>query len=102
MDNLDQLNLRQTPDGTILPVKVVPGASRDRIVGVLGGALKVATSAPPEKGRANAAVAAFLAEALGVVRRGVELVSGPGNARKEFRIAGMSPQQVRQALARMG
>ena len=47
-----------------LIVKVVPGSSRDRIVGKYGDALKVQVSAAPERGRANEAVIALIAIAL--------------------------------------
>ncbi|MCY2929668.1 MAG: DUF167 family protein [Planctomycetota bacterium] len=99
MNGLDQLNLRDVPGGAVLAVKVVPGSSRDKIAGVLGDSLKITTSAAPEKGKANLAVAALLARALGVDKRSVELVSGPSNPRKEFRIAGLSADQVRQRLS---
>ncbi len=95
-----KLDLQTRPDGTVLPVKVVPNASRDRVVGLLGDALKVAVSAPPEKGKANKAVAAVLAEALSLPTRQVRLVSGAASARKEFLIVSTSPQAVRSALAR--
>ena len=83
----------------ILAVKVVPGSSRDRIVGVLGASLKIATSAAPEKGKANAAVAGTLAKALGVDRRSVSLVSGQTSPQKEFRVEGLSEEQLRAILA---
>ncbi|MCE5327031.1 MAG: DUF167 family protein [Planctomycetaceae bacterium] len=99
MKGIEQLDIRDVSGGCVIAVKAVPGSSRDKIVGVLGDALKIATSAPPEKGKANTAVAAILAKALGLDRRAVTLVSGPTNPRKEFLIAGMSPQAAREALA---
>ncbi len=96
-----KLYIRDVPGGAILAVKVVPGSSRDRIVGVLGDSLKIATSAAPEKGKANAAVANILAEALGIDARRVELVSGQTNPRKEFRIAGMTAEALRRQLGEL-
>ncbi len=81
-----------------MDVKVVPGASRDRVVGLLGDRLKIAVSAPAEKGKANKAVCAALAEALGVSPRSVEVVSGPTQPRKTLGIEGLTPAQVRDKL----
>ncbi len=86
----------------MIAVKAVPGASRDRIVGVLGDALKIATAAAPEKGRANKAIAATLAAALGVDRRSVQLVAGPTSPRKQFRIAGLTAAQLRERIGEIG
>ena len=101
MKDADKLNIRPGAGGAILAVKVVPGASRDRIAGVLGDCLKVATSSPPEKGKANAAVAAILAKALGLDRRAVFLHAGPANPRKEFLIAGLSVEELCRRLAEL-
>jgi len=98
MKHLEKLNLRRLPEGTVLPVKVVPGASRNTVAGVLGDCLKVATSAPAEKGKANAAVTKILADALGVDDPAVHLHSGHGRPRKEFLIAGLTPDQLRGRL----
>src|SRR5438309_9293891 len=65
-----------------LQVKVVPGASRNRVVGMLGDALKVQVAAAPEKGKANEAVRAVLAEFFGVKIGQVELISGQTRPRK--------------------
>lgn len=92
------LALRPHADGVLLPVRVVPGASRTRIVGELGGALKVAVAAPPEKGRANRAVADLLARALGLSRGDVRLIAGATSPRKTFLLVGVSPQSARDRL----
>jgi len=100
MKSVENINLRAVANGCVLPVKVVPGASRDRVAGVLGDALKVATSAAPEKGKANAAVAKILARTLGLSAKSVTLVAGMTNPHKEFLIPGLSPEAVRQILAK--
>lgn len=80
--------------GVEIRVKVVPGASRDRIAGLLGDALKVQVSAAPERGKANAAVEALLAKALGVDARSVKVVSGLTSPRKVVRVMGVSAERV--------
>jgi uncharacterized protein (TIGR00251 family) len=73
----------------LLHVKVVPGSSRDRVAGRYGEGVKVQVSAPPEEGKANKAVVAVLAEALGVKPAAVTLVRGHAQPRKVFEIAGV-------------
>lgn len=97
----EKLNLRDAAGGAVIAVKVVPGASRDKIAGILGDALKIATSAPPEKGKANQAVAAILAKALGLDRRSVQLLHGAANPRKEFLVNGLSAEAVRSLISRL-
>lgn len=71
-----------------LRVKVIPRSSRSEIVGKLAdGTLKVRIAAAPEKGRANEALIALLAETYGVPRGSVEILSGHGVARKLVRIS---------------
>jgi uncharacterized protein (TIGR00251 family) len=59
-----------------LAIKVVPGASRDRVVGRYGDAIKVQVSAPPEDGKANKAVVRVLAEFLGTKPDQIEITRG--------------------------
>jgi uncharacterized protein (TIGR00251 family) len=88
-------------ESTLLHVKVVPGSSRDRVAGRYGEGIKVQTSAPPEGGKANAAVANILAQFLGIRSSQVALVSAPANPRKQFRISGLSPAQLAEKLANL-
>jgi uncharacterized protein len=82
----------------ILPVKVVPGSSRDRVAGRYGEGVKVQVSAPPERGKANEAVAEVLRDWLGLGRNQVVLISGHGNPRKTFRLSGLSESDLRTKL----
>jgi uncharacterized protein (TIGR00251 family) len=79
----------------LLPVKVVPKSSRDRIVGELDGALKVAVSAARERGAANAAVCKLIAKTLGLRAQQVTVESGHASPRKTLRLAGTTPEAVR-------
>jgi uncharacterized protein YggU (UPF0235/DUF167 family) len=88
-----------TDGGVRFAVKASPGARRDRIVGEYGGALKVCVRQPPERGRANAAIRALLAAALGVRRADVRIVGGPASSAKLVQAAGLTVQQARRRLA---
>lgn len=79
-------------------MKVVPGARRDEIAGMLGARLKVRVSAPPEGGRANAAVCALVAAALGVRPRQVQIEKGHASAEKTLRVSGADPARVARLL----
>ncbi len=98
MDNVDKLDICDDSGGVVISVKVVPGGSRDRVAGVLGDCLKVATSAPPEKGKANKAVVKILADALNIDKRDVEIISGHAGGRKKFRFNNLSSRAARQRL----
>ena len=79
-------------------MKVVPGASRTRTLGVWNGALRVAVSAPAEGGKANAALVRYLAEMLGVSRSAVEVASGHGSPVKRVVVAGLGIEAARRRL----
>lgn len=81
-----------------LLVKVVPGASRNEIKGWLGEELKIRVSAAPEKGKANKAVCALLAERLGLPTSSVVVVKGQGSPRKRLRIDGIDPEALQARL----
>jgi uncharacterized protein (TIGR00251 family) len=85
-------------EGCILPVRAQPGARRTGLQGEQNGALKVAVTAPPEDGRANAALVEVLREELGLKRSQVELVAGQTARDKRFLIRGVSVDQLRDTL----
>ena len=81
-----------------LNVKVVPGSSRDQIVGWLGDALKIKVMAPPEKGRANEAVVELLSMKLGINTDDIEVVSGHSSPSKLLAFTGMDDEAIKKAF----
>jgi uncharacterized protein (TIGR00251 family) len=71
--------VRADPAGCRLRILAQPGARRDGVVGVHGDRLKVAVRAPPEDGRANAALEELLSAALDCR---CTVVQGHGDRRK--------------------
>jgi uncharacterized protein YggU (UPF0235/DUF167 family) len=65
-----------------------------------GAALRVAVTDAPEDGRANRAVCAAVAEAVGVAPSAVTLTQGASARRKTLRIAG-DPARLSETLNRL-
>jgi uncharacterized protein (TIGR00251 family) len=93
------IRLTSSDGGVRLAIKVVPGASRDRIVGELGDALKIAVKKPPQDGAANRAVVQLIATGLGLPEANVTIVRGHGNPRKEVLVAGLTVAELAARLA---
>jgi uncharacterized protein (TIGR00251 family) len=89
---------RDAAGGAELEVLVQPRASRTRVVGEHDGRLKVQLAAPPVDGEANAALVAFLADALGLRKADVAVLRGETGRRKTVRVAGVGAAAVRAAL----
>ena len=95
----EELAIRDSVDGgCTVSIRVHPGAKRNAIAGIHGGALKVSITAPATDGRANDALIAFIAEWLGIPRARVSLIAGATNRSKTLRIAGKSAAEVQAAL----
>ena len=84
---------------TSLRLRVVPGATRSRVVGRHGDAWKVSVSASPERGRANDAVVALLAEALRVSRRDLEVTAGRSSRDKVVALDGLTLETAEARLS---
>lgn len=82
-------------------VRVCPGASRTKIVGEHDGALKVAVSAAPEKGKANKALLTALAKALGAKKADITLVSGETSRTKRISLRGVGAEALREMLEKI-
>lgn len=82
----------------VLRLRIVPNARRSEVVGVHGDAIKVKVQAPAMDGKANEALCDFLAEALAVPRRAVEIVAGQKSRDKLVAIADLETDEARRRL----
>ena len=83
---------------TRLRLRVSPKAKRNAVAGWHGDALKVSVTAVPERGRANDAVVALLAEALGVAPSSIEVVSGAASKDTVVEVP-LTPDEIARRLA---
>ena len=89
--------LQPVADGIRLRLKVTPKAKRLAIGGLQpeadgGVCLKVAVTAAPEDGKANAAVIALLAKEWGVAKTAISVVAGATDRRKLVEIRGSTAE----------
>ena len=87
---------------TRLRLRVAPGAARPAVVGRYGEAWKVRVAPAPERGKANDAVLALLAETLAIPLAIVSLVSGASSRDKLVELRGLSPDEIDRRLAQAG
>jgi len=85
-------------DSLLLDVLVSPRASRNQVAGIQDGRLKLRVTGAPVEGKANAAVAAYLAKEFGVSRSHVALISGSRGRKK--RLAVNTPRRLPTWLPR--
>jgi uncharacterized protein YggU (UPF0235/DUF167 family) len=79
---------------------VTPSSSKTALVGWLGDVLKLRVMAPPEKGKANAAVEELLADVLNLQKAHVRVIAGKTQPRKVVEINGLAEADVRARLSK--
>ncbi len=90
------------PEGLRVFVRLQPKARRERIEGIVTQAdgrvaFKVAVTAPPEAGKANAALVALLGKSWRLPKRAIAIVGGAADRRKTLLLRG-DPASLRAML----
>lgn len=80
--------------GVLIRVRVQPKASRNAITMTPEGRLRIALTAPPVEGAANAALLRFLARHLGVKRQHVILRAGERSRDKTVFVSGVGAEAI--------
>lgn len=79
-------------------IRIQPRASKNEIMRMDDGRLKIRLTAPPVDGAANEALVKFLADQLKVGRSQVEIVSGHTGREKIIKITGSGEVDVQRLL----
>ncbi len=91
--------LQTLRDGDVLlTLYVQPRSSRNELVGLHGGALKIRLTTPPVDGKANKAVITFLAKLLKIPKSAILIQGGHQSRTKRIRISGLDEDIVRSGL----
>jgi len=81
-----------------LLIRIQPRASKNEVVALASGGLKIRLTAPPVDGAANEALVKFLADTLSIPKSHVEIVSGHTYREKIVRISGIDDAEARRLL----
>ena len=84
-------------DGLVLRLYIQPKASRDTIIGLHGDEVKVAITAPPVDGQANAHLVKYLAKQFRVAKGHVLIEKGELGRHKQVKI--LNPQHIPTEVA---
>ena len=91
--------LSGAPDGTLLRVRVTPGARKSEIAGEAGGRLRVRLQAPPVEGKANRELTRFIARSFGLKKNRVSLAGGEKSREKTLLLEGLDLPEARERLS---
>ncbi|WP_456069920.1 DUF167 family protein YggU [Haemophilus paraphrohaemolyticus] len=91
----------ENPDGIRLRIILQPKASRDQIVGLHDGELKIAITAPPVDGAANAYLLKYFSKLFKVLKSSIVLEKGELQRHKQIFVLSpkLMPKEVEEFLA---
>jgi len=81
--------IRETADGAIFRIRVVPRASRSEAAGIQGDALKLRITEAPVEGKANDECIRLIAKILGVKKTQVTIIAGHTARTKTVAVEGI-------------
>jgi hypothetical protein len=87
-----------TGNDIIIKVKIVPGSSKNKIIGAYNDALKITITALPVEGKANKKCIAYLAKYFDVAKSKIEIISGQTSKNKLIKIYDISQKEFLEKL----
>jgi uncharacterized protein (TIGR00251 family) len=89
---------KKVVDAVTLSIRIQPRASKNEVIAMENGGIKIRLTAPPVDGAANEALIRFLADTLSASKSQIEIVSGHTSRDKIVRIHGVSEADAKRVL----
>jgi len=90
--------VRKSENGISIDCWIQPKASKTAVSGIHGTSIKITVAAPPEDGKANAELCAFLSKTLGISKSSVQIKSGQASRRKIIFCLGASKEKLKSSI----
>lgn len=85
----------------IIKVKIIPGSSKNKIVGMYNNALKIAVTAPPVEGKANKKCISYLSKHFDIAKSKIEILSGKNSRNKLIKIYNINQNYFLEKLEKV-
>ncbi len=92
------LPIKETKEGVIFNIRVVPRSSRCELAGIQEDALKLKITAPPVDGKANSECIRFLADKLNIRKKRVVIIAGHKSRRKTIAVSGLKSKDIESII----
>ncbi|MBA7550615.1 hypothetical protein ES705_43134 [subsurface metagenome] len=90
-----------TENDIIIKVKIAPGSSKNKIIGVYNNSLKITIIAPPVEGKANKKCIAYLSKYFNIAKSKIELISGKNSKNKLIKIYDISQKEFLEKIKKI-
>jgi uncharacterized protein (TIGR00251 family) len=92
------ITIKNSSDGIIFTLRVVPRSSRCEITGIQNDALKLKITAPPVEGKANEECIRFLSDKLGIKKNRITIKAGHKSKNKIIAISGITKEDLESII----
>ena len=95
------LSIKETKDGIVFSIQVLPRSSKCELVGIHDNALKLKITAPPVEGQANEECIRFISHFLGIKKAQVAIIGGHKSKKKQISVTGLKKKDMETLILQM-
>ena len=101
MNNDNNNYFKITGNDIIIKVKIAPGSSKNKIIGVYNDSLKITIIDPPVEGKANKKCIAYLAKYFDMAKSKIKIISGKNSKNKLIKIYDISQKEFLEKIKKI-